>query len=177
MSDHECSSADAEARDDSRCLSLSWADHGGGPLLRCELKLNHKGHHQHFGGERRQWTEAHAEAAFEPDRGEESRCSATAEPLGGATVRCQDVPGHAGRHVNWGYTWGDKGQVRRDAAVACCNTVDRLVEEVEEAEREAERLRAGLSLLLDAVSDLDDDARASFPEAAVTAAVTALARE
>ncbi len=44
-------------------------------------------------------------------------------------------------------------------------------------EAEAKRLRAGLVLLLDAVSDLDDEARASFPEAAVTAAVTALATE
>lgn len=42
---------------------------------------------------------------------------------------------------------------------------------------EVKRLRAGLSLLLDAVSDLDEEARNAFPEAAVVAAITAMAKE
>lgn len=177
MTDHECPSADAEAQDDSRCKSISWAKDGRGPLLRCKLELDHKGDHKHGGEHFRRWTDADAEDAFEPDRGEEGRCTSTTEPLGGPEVRCQDVPGHVGRHVNYGHTWTDKVQVRRDAAGAACDTINAMLGELEPAERVIEGLRVGLSLLLDAISDLDDDARAAFPEAAVTAATDALEKE
>ncbi len=177
MTEHKCPSADAESDDPTRCKSLSWAKHGGGPLLRCELELNHTGHHRHGGGEQREWSEADAEDTFEPDRGEDGRCRALVEPLGGPTVRCQDVVGHLGLHGNYGHTWTDKAQVRRDAAGAACKTINALLGEVEDAKAECGRLRAALHLLLDAVSDLDDEARAAFPESAVVAAITAMHKE
>jgi hypothetical protein len=168
VNDNECPSADAEARDDSRCKSLSWAKNGTGPLLRCKLDLGHKGQHEHGGEHSRRWTDADAEDAFEPDRGEEGRCTSTIEPLGGLTVRCQDVPGHVGRHVNFGHTWTDKAQIRRGAAGAACDTINAMRGEIEEAEAEIEKLKGQNAELADALMGLyqvqplipkDEDAR------------------
>ncbi len=68
-------------------------------------------------------------------------------------------------------------QVRRDTAGAACDAINAMLGEAEEAERRVGQLRAALNMLLDAVGELDDDARTGFPETAVVAAVTALAQE